>query len=100
MIWQGYPTGIYSTRSGYNWLMKQNSEPRQVEKIWNKLNKMHTLPKIKIFDWRLFGHKGVLELSGVPSNDSGSPIQNVKEWLVTTVDDLSHERFTGFMMLL
>ncbi|KAK8542192.1 hypothetical protein V6N12_014795 [Hibiscus sabdariffa] len=41
------------TRSGYNWLLRRNTETTVPDRIWKYIAKLNTLPKIKIFAWRV-----------------------------------------------
>ncbi|KAL4297103.1 hypothetical protein GQ457_12G013590 [Hibiscus cannabinus] len=53
MIWCHQSSGVYTTRSGHNWLIKRGSENREENPIWKVFAKLPVLPKIRIFGWRL-----------------------------------------------
>ncbi|KAE8708292.1 hypothetical protein F3Y22_tig00110348pilonHSYRG00365 [Hibiscus syriacus] len=53
MLWSHHTSGMYSAKSGYNWLKLQNSPLLIAEGIWNEVARAKVLPKIKIFGWRL-----------------------------------------------
>ncbi|KAK8508267.1 hypothetical protein V6N12_019446 [Hibiscus sabdariffa] len=52
VIWEGNSSGVYTTRTGYNWLLKREAVLSEPNKIWNQIAKLHTLPKVRIFAWR------------------------------------------------
>ncbi|GMI64939.1 hypothetical protein like AT3G09510 [Hibiscus trionum] len=51
-LWERHMTGAYSTHSGYNWFLKRNSIQQEHPRIWHRIAKLKTLPKIKSFAWR------------------------------------------------
>ncbi|KAE8656267.1 hypothetical protein F3Y22_tig00117005pilonHSYRG00280 [Hibiscus syriacus] len=52
-LWSHHSLGYYSAKSGYKWLLFQNSPTLRVEGIWNVVAKANVLLKIRIFGWRL-----------------------------------------------
>ncbi|KAK9032690.1 hypothetical protein V6N11_056948 [Hibiscus sabdariffa] len=52
LIWANHSSGLYSVRSAYHWLMRQQHNDAPPSTLWNKLSKLKTLPKIRIFIWR------------------------------------------------
>ncbi|KAK9037657.1 hypothetical protein V6N11_022559 [Hibiscus sabdariffa] len=53
LVWGNHSSGTYSTRSVYTWLMKPTPSTPPSPKLWHILAKLKTLPKIRIFIWRL-----------------------------------------------
>ncbi|KAK9046315.1 hypothetical protein V6N11_052207 [Hibiscus sabdariffa] len=53
LLWANHSSGTYSTRSGYSWLMKPAPSTPPPSKLWHILAKLKTLPKIRIFIWRV-----------------------------------------------
>lgn len=53
VIWYHTPNGIYTTKSGYSWLIlkKVRYEPHRI--FWRLIWKLNLPPKIRIFIWRL-----------------------------------------------
>ncbi|KAK9032010.1 hypothetical protein V6N11_056295 [Hibiscus sabdariffa] len=50
--WSGHDTGIFSVRSGYFYLCRSLSFCRP-SPLWKALKSLPTLPKVRIFAWRL-----------------------------------------------
>ncbi|KAL4361474.1 hypothetical protein GQ457_04G022600 [Hibiscus cannabinus] len=54
-LWGGHDTGTYSVRSGYFYLCRSSSLYCRPSPLWKALKSLPTLPKVRIFVWRL-GH--------------------------------------------
>ncbi|KAL4383748.1 hypothetical protein GQ457_15G012760 [Hibiscus cannabinus] len=52
-VWSQVSSGIYSVKLGYRWLMANRSVESDNSKIWKAIAELDTLPKVKIFGWRL-----------------------------------------------
>lgn len=54
-IWFHNPLGSYSTKSAYSWMTLKHVGFGPHRVFWRLIWKLHTLPKIKVFCWRI-GH--------------------------------------------
>ncbi|KAL4364133.1 hypothetical protein GQ457_04G024760 [Hibiscus cannabinus] len=52
-LWSGHDTGTYSARSGYFYLCCSSSLYCRPSLLWKALKTLPTLPKVRIFAWRL-----------------------------------------------
>ncbi|KAK8502847.1 hypothetical protein V6N12_000091 [Hibiscus sabdariffa] len=66
LVWGNHSSGTYSTRSGYDWLMKPEASVPSPPKLWHTLAKLKTLPKIRIFIWRV-AHEALLVAARIGS---------------------------------
>ncbi|KAK8650544.1 hypothetical protein V6N13_140179 [Hibiscus sabdariffa] len=59
LLWEHHSSGTYNVKStynaksGYNWLLLQQHVPCETSPLWKIMAKLFTLPKIRIFSWRL-----------------------------------------------
>lgn len=54
LVWGHHSSGCYTTRSGYSWLINRRQDSSMDDSfIWKAMAKIPTLPKIRIFGWRL-----------------------------------------------
>ncbi|KAE8682600.1 hypothetical protein F3Y22_tig00111238pilonHSYRG00276 [Hibiscus syriacus] len=53
LVWGYHSSGLYSVRSGYTWLMRPPQDIDTTSSLWLFLSWSPTLPKIRIFGWRL-----------------------------------------------
>ncbi|KAL4296489.1 hypothetical protein GQ457_12G013640 [Hibiscus cannabinus] len=51
--WSHHKSGLYSTKSGHHWLARQERVLSDESPIWKAVMHAKTLPKIRIFGWRL-----------------------------------------------
>ncbi|KAL4348558.1 hypothetical protein GQ457_17G007640 [Hibiscus cannabinus] len=52
-VWCHSSSGIYCVKSGYKWLSKNRGIDEDQSKVWKAIAGLETLPKVKIFSWRL-----------------------------------------------
>ncbi|KAK8616643.1 hypothetical protein V6N13_116613 [Hibiscus sabdariffa] len=53
ILWEGHSSGVYNTRASYNWIKRNQATQEHAKKIWTSIKNLRTLPKIKIFAWKL-----------------------------------------------
>ncbi|KAL4352140.1 hypothetical protein GQ457_06G002640 [Hibiscus cannabinus] len=51
--WSHHKSGLYSTKSGHHWLARQERVYSDDSPVWKAVMHAKTLPKIRIFGWRL-----------------------------------------------
>ncbi|KAK8670405.1 hypothetical protein V6N13_037023 [Hibiscus sabdariffa] len=51
--WSHHHSGIYSTKTAHHWLEKQEQGVPDNRSIWKAIAQVKTLPKIRIFGWRV-----------------------------------------------
>ncbi|KAK8568529.1 hypothetical protein V6N12_007077 [Hibiscus sabdariffa] len=74
LVWGNHSSGTYSTRSGYAWLMKPEPSMPSPPKLWHTLAKLKTLPKIRIFIWRVT-HEALPVAARIGANNSDGQLQ-------------------------
>ncbi|MBA0670440.1 hypothetical protein Goklo_029296 [Gossypium klotzschianum] len=56
MVWYHNPHGCYTSKSAYSWLLLKEMGYGPHRFLWKALWKLDTLPKIRVFVWRV-GHE-------------------------------------------
>ncbi|MBA0671406.1 hypothetical protein Goklo_025337 [Gossypium klotzschianum] len=56
MVWYHNPHGCYTSKSAYSWLLLKEMGYGPHRFLWKALWKLDTLPKIRVFTWRV-GHE-------------------------------------------
>ncbi|KAL4273791.1 hypothetical protein GQ457_13G014330 [Hibiscus cannabinus] len=52
-VWGHHPTGVHNVKFGYRWIVSNRGMEGDHSSIWKTIVSMATLPKIKVFAWRL-----------------------------------------------
>ncbi|KAG8501277.1 hypothetical protein CXB51_003369 [Gossypium anomalum] len=103
-IWFYNPNGFFSTKSAYSWLILKQVRYGPHRIFWRIIWKLNTLPKIRIFCWRL-GHEILPTYKKIASirsdfNNTCLRCGNDKEKLINAMKDCPKARamleFGGF----
>ncbi|KAK8596651.1 hypothetical protein V6N12_065134 [Hibiscus sabdariffa] len=88
--WEGHSSGVSNTRTGYNWIKRQNATYGQLEKILTTIRNLCMLLKIKIFTWKLC-HKALARGNRLLNECLGDEICKLCEKTVETVVHAFHD---------
>ncbi|KAL4295344.1 hypothetical protein GQ457_12G013630 [Hibiscus cannabinus] len=94
LVWTHNRSGLYSTKSGHHWLANREQVYADETPIWKAVMKARTLPKIRIFGWRL-GQEALpvgKKLQG--------PYPSCKSWLEDVMQVMNPSQFRCLLVLL
>ncbi|KAL4296847.1 hypothetical protein GQ457_12G013350 [Hibiscus cannabinus] len=108
LVWTHNRSGLYSTKSGHHWLANREQVYVDETPIWKAVMKARTLPKIRIFGWRLgqealpVGKKlqEVLTCSGLDNLLPQGPYPSCKSWLEDVMQVMNPSQFRCLLVLL